>query len=188
VAATPSQPVFFYDLGDVWSYLAAERIMGALPVVPEWAPVLAQGVGATLEPVVREHVAAVAADLGLLPLRWPAQWPSDVRLATLAATYAKGGGRAVAFSLAMFRQQFAGGRSGEDEATVLIAAAACEMHPAAVLKGISLRGTRERLERAEARAREAGVERLPAVQVQRQVFSGSDCVEQAAASPSVGRR
>ncbi len=42
----------------------------------------------------------------------------------------------MAFSLAAFRQAFAGGRDLEQEGTVLIAAAACEMHPAAVLKGI----------------------------------------------------
>ena len=47
----------------------------------------------------------------------------------LAATYAKQFGRAVAFSLAAFRQAFAGGRDLGDEITVLIAAAACEMHP-----------------------------------------------------------
>ena len=52
----------------------------------------------------------------------------------LAATYAKQVGRTVAFSLAAFRQAFAGGRDLGDTDTVLIAAAACEMHPAAVLR------------------------------------------------------
>ena len=64
------------------------------------------------------------------------------------ATYAKGGGRAVAFSLAAFRQVFAGGRDLGDEGTVLIAAAACEMHPTAVLKGVGLRSVRASLARA----------------------------------------
>ncbi len=83
----------------------------------------------------------------------------------LAATYAKRVGRAVAFSLAAFRQAFAGGRDLGDRDTVLIAAAACEMHPTAVLKGISLRSVREALKRAGARARAAGVESLPAIQI-----------------------
>jgi 2-hydroxychromene-2-carboxylate isomerase len=182
------QPVFFYDLGDVWSYLAAERIMGALPVVPEWEPILAQELGAAATPVLPEEVAARAAELRLLPLRWPSRYPADARLGTLAASYAKGGGRTVAFSLALFRQQFAGGRQLDDEATVLIAAAACEMHPAAVLKGVSLRGTRERLERAHDRARAAGVDQLPAVQIARRVFTGAGCVEQAAAELGAGAR
>ncbi len=71
----------------------------------------------------------------------------------LAATYAKRIGRAVAFSLAAFRQAFAGGRDLGDTDTVLIAAAACEMHPAAVLKALELRSVAERSERANERAR-----------------------------------
>ena len=46
---------------------------------------------------------------------------------------------------------------------MLIAAAACEMHPLAVVKGAELRGTRERLEAASAQARAAGVREVPAV-------------------------
>jgi hypothetical protein len=46
---------------------------------------------------------------------------------------------------------------------VLIAAAACEMHPAAVVKGAELRGTRERLEAATADARAVGLREVPAV-------------------------
>ena len=80
------------------------------------------------------------------PLRWPGAWPPDARTAMLAATYAKHIGRAVAFSLACFRQAFAGGRDLGDDSTVLIAAAACEMHPTAVLKGIGLRSVTDGLE------------------------------------------
>ena len=46
-----------------------------------------------------------------------------------AATYAKQIGRAVAFALAAFRQAYAGGRDLVEPDNVLIAAAACEMHP-----------------------------------------------------------
>jgi predicted DsbA family dithiol-disulfide isomerase len=81
----------------------------------------------------------------------------------LAATYAKRIGRGVTFSLAAFRQAFAGGRDLGDEATVLIAGAACEMHPTALLKGISLRATEQALAAAVERARRAGVSQLPAV-------------------------
>ena len=81
----------------------------------------------------------------------------------LVATYAKEIGRAVAFSLAAFRQAFAAGRDLSERDNVLIAAAACEMHPAAVVKGAELRGTRERLEAATAEALAAGVREVPAV-------------------------
>jgi 2-hydroxychromene-2-carboxylate isomerase len=89
----------------------------------------------------------------------------------LAATYAKHIGRAVAFSLACFRQTFAGGRDLGDESTVLIAAAACEMHPSAVLKGIGLRSVTTGLDQAVARARAAGVTQLPAIGVADRVFT-----------------
>lgn len=92
----------------------------------------------------------------------------------LAATYAKRIGRAVAFSLAAFRQAFAGGRDLGDQDTVLIAGAACEMHPSALLKGIALRSTVEALDAATERARQAGVVSVPAIQVQDAVFEDVD--------------
>ena len=70
----------------------------------------------------------------------------------LAATYAKHIGRGVAFSLAAFRQAFAAGRELGDEDTIVIAGAACEMHPAALLKGVSLRSTAQSLADAAERA------------------------------------
>jgi len=100
----------------------------------------------------------------------------------LTATYAKGGGRAVAFSLAAFRQVFAGGRDPGEEGTVLIAAAACEMHPNAVLKGIAMRSVIASLARAGGRAHNAGVRALPAIQIGAAVFSGPGALEQATGS------
>jgi predicted DsbA family dithiol-disulfide isomerase len=98
----------------------------------------------------------------------------------LAATYAKQIGRGVAFSLAAFRQTFAGGRDLADESTVLIAGAACEMHPAALLAAIRSKAVRDGLDAACVRARDAGVKSLPAIQLDRHVLSGADAVERAA--------
>jgi predicted DsbA family dithiol-disulfide isomerase len=106
-------------------------------------------------------------------------WPPDTRAAMLAATYAKQVGRAVAFSLAAFRQAFAGGRDLSDVDTVLIAAAACEMHPTAVLKALELRSVSTALERAAARARDAGVSELPAIELGDRLFEGADALSQA---------
>ena len=156
------QPVFYYDLGDPHCYLVAERIMSELPVAPEWEPVIAVDIGAGTD-VDRRAVERRAAELGLQPLRWPEPWPPDTRLAMLAATYAKQIGRGVAFSLAAFRQAFAGGRDLGEEDTILIAGAACEMHPAALLKGMSLTSTANAVARALERARRDGVTELPAV-------------------------
>jgi 2-hydroxychromene-2-carboxylate isomerase len=99
---------------------------------------------------VKEDVERGAAALGLQPVRWPDPFPFDSERAMLAATYAKSIGRAVAFSLAAFRQAYAGGRPLDDDDTILIAAAACEMHPRAVLKALETQGVREALEEATA--------------------------------------
>jgi 2-hydroxychromene-2-carboxylate isomerase len=179
-SSASTQPVFYYDLGDPGCYLAAERVMSELPVVPEWEPVLGADVGISSGTRERELIEQLAAAQSVQPLRWPSTWPPDARVATLAATYAKHIGRAVAFSLACFRQAFAAGRDLADEDTVLIAAAACEMHPAAVLKGIRLRSVTAGLDRAHERARGAGLEALPAIQVGSAVFAGEECLERAA--------
>lgn len=151
-------PVFYYDLGDPACYLEAEQLKSSA----EWEPVLGTEL---VEPpdLDQKAVERRARELGLQPIRWPRQWPPDSRLAMLAATYAKSIGRGVAFSLAAFRQAFAGGRDLGDESTVLIAGAACEMHPSALLKGIGLRSTERALTVATERARERGITRLPAV-------------------------
>jgi 2-hydroxychromene-2-carboxylate isomerase len=173
------QPVFYYDLGHPACYLVAERIMAELPVVPEWEPVHGASLGWPAPTPDAAALARAIAERGLMPLRLPEAWPPDSELAMRVATYAKGGGRAVAFSLAAFRQAFAGGRDLGDEATVLIAAAACEMHPTAVLKGVGLRSVRASLQRAGERARRAGVSRLPAIQVGAEIFAGEDALGRA---------
>jgi 2-hydroxychromene-2-carboxylate isomerase len=170
-----AQPVFYYDLAEPLCYLAAEQILAALPVVAEWEPVLVSGIGARAQ-VDLDWLAERMRELGLQPLRWPERWPPDSRPAMLGATYAKRIGRAVAFSLAAFRQAFAGGRDLTDQATILIAGAACEMHPTALLKGMGMRSVATALEEATARARRAGAVSLPALQLQDQIFSGPDAL------------
>ena len=164
--SSSKQPIFYYDLASPVAYLAAERVNHVLGEVPEWVPVrLGPGPFRCAEEIAayREDVERAAARQGVQPLRWPEPFPGDSEWAMLAATYAKQIGRAVAFSLAAFRQAFAGGRDLGDRDNVLLAAAACEMHPAAVIKGAELRGTRERLAAAEAEAAAAGVRETPAI-------------------------
>jgi 2-hydroxychromene-2-carboxylate isomerase len=176
----PEQPVFYYDLGSLPCYLAAERIMADLPRVPEWEPVLGAALGLT-EPA--PDVAAlepIVAARGLQALRLPQAWPPDTSTAMLAAAYAKQIGRAVAFSLAAFRQAFAGGRDLSELDTVLIAAAACEMHPTAVMRAVRLRSVAESLDAACARALKAGISTLPAIQMGDRVFEGEEGVDVAA--------
>jgi 2-hydroxychromene-2-carboxylate isomerase len=178
---------FYYDLASPDAYLAAERVVGVLGAVPEFVPVRGLGsVGgfrcAEEELIYREDVERRAAAYGVMPLRWPAELPADTEWAMLVATYAKQGGRVVAYSMAAFRQAFAAGRDLGERDTVLIAAAAAEMHPAAVLKGAGLRSVRARLEAATEAARAAGVRDVPAVRVGERVFHGDRALEAAAAA------
>lgn len=188
LSEAPTQPVFYYDLGSPRCYLLAERIMADLPVVPEWEPVLAVDLGIQEPEPDREALERLVDERRMQPLRWPAQWPPETRTAALAATYAKHIGRAAAFSLACFRQTFAGGRDLGDESTVLIAAAACEMHPSAVLKGIGLRSVTTGLEQATARARAAGVTQLPAIGVGHRTFTELELAAEALAGEPGARR
>ncbi len=156
------RPIFYYDLASPECYLVAEELL-ASGSIPVFEPVLASDLGDSIADVDRQRIERRADELGLQPLRWPRQWPPDTRRAMLAATYAKQIGRVVAFTAAAFRQAFAGGRDLSEEETLLIAGAACEMHPTALLKGIALRSTGQALAAAGARALAHGVDRLPAV-------------------------
>jgi 2-hydroxychromene-2-carboxylate isomerase len=184
-----AQPRFYYDLASPDAYLAAERVMHVLPEVPEWIPVrlsglVAGGVGAFRcaeeETIYRDDVESRAARYGLQPVRWPEPFPADTEWAMLAATYAKEIGRGVAFSLAAFRQAFAAGRDLGERDSVLMAAAACEMHPAAVVKGAGLASARARLDAATTAAAAAGVLDVPAVLAGGRVFHGDRELEAAA--------
>lgn len=158
--------------------------MSTLPVVPEWEPVLGSQIAGP-DPQGdpdRPQLERLADQLGLQPIRWPTPWPPQTRTAMLAATYAKRIGRAVAFSLAAFRQAFAGGRDLGDENTVLIAGAACEMHPTALRKGIGLDSTARAMEAAGVRAGAAGVTALPAIQVGDRAYAGATALQDAAAA------
>jgi len=188
---------FYFDLASPLAYLAAERVLHTMPVATEWQPVLARTLKGTGElpaaesfeafrcrddeDIFRLEVERRAAELGLQALRWPDPFPFDSAFAMRAATYAKSIGRIVAFAQAAFRQAFAGGRSLDAPDNVLIAAAACEMHPTAVLKGAELRSTAEQLSAATATAATLGVTDVPALRVGGRVFHGERALEEAAA-------
>jgi 2-hydroxychromene-2-carboxylate isomerase len=192
VAVSPDQPVFYYDLGSPYAWLAAERVHHVLPQVPVWQPILLGGIwqqsggrswGITdkRDEGMRE-IERRADEYGLLPVKWPDDWPTNTLKAMRAAVFAQQAGRAVAYSLAAFRQAFAAGRDLADLDNVLIAAAACELHPNAVLKGIELQSTKDRLKQATQDAYDRGVRGVPSVAVGDEVFWGDDRLEEAAAA------
>lgn len=188
-------PIFSYDLASPECYLAAERVSFVLGVTPVWEPVIAswggrghqdaegvqaQPFGLRLGPEPdRSATERIARERGLQAMRWPLHWPPDSQLAMRAAAYARSIGRATAFSLAAFRQTFAAGRDLSDLNTILIAAAACEMHPAAVIRAVGLRSVARALEEATERAVASGVHRLPALRVDGLVFEGDSGLDEA---------
>jgi len=187
---------FYFDLASPLAYLAAEQVLHVLPGPAEWRPVLERELGGDRElgadgeqafrceyerEAFREDVARRAHALGLQPLRWPEPFPFDSAFAMRAATYAKSIGRVVPFAQAAFRQAFAGGRDLGDPDNVLIAAAACEMHPSAVLRGAELRSVGSQLAAATADAARSSIKEIPAMVVDGVVFEGERAIEHAAA-------
>jgi 2-hydroxychromene-2-carboxylate isomerase len=125
-----------------------------------------------------------AAERGLPEVRWPGGWPVETYSlpALRAAVFAAEVGKVVAYTLAAFRQQFNAGRGLNEVDNVLLAAAACELHPNAVLQAIERRSIKDRLREATEDALERGVTGVPTVRVGEELFWGDDRVEEAAAA------
>lgn len=182
---------FYFDLASPLAYLAAEQVLQVLPGPAEWQPVLARELGgaesfeayrcAEERDIARAQIERRAEELGLQALRWPEPFPFDSELAMRVATYARSIGRTVPFVQAAFRQAFAGGHSLENPDFVLIAAAACEMHPTAVLRGAEMRSVAEQLSACTRAAVEAGVRDVPALAVAGRVFHGERALAEARA-------
>jgi 2-hydroxychromene-2-carboxylate isomerase len=186
------QPVFYFDLGSPYAYLTAERLQRVLPVVPVWQPILLGGIwqqsggqswGVTAERETgQSEIERRAGEYGLMPIRWPQGWPNNTLKAMRAAIFAQSIGRAVAFSLAAFRQAFAAGKDLSDVDNVLIAAAACELHPNAVLKALETQSVKDKLKEATAEAYERGVRGVPTIAVGDDLYYGDDRLEDAASA------
>ena len=193
-----SRATFYYDFNSPYSYLAAERISGLFAEAgaeqPEWQPI---SFGHVLKHTGRRpwsfesdrqqdfaEIQRRADARGLPKVLYPEGWPiENYSLNPIrAAIYAKESGRVVSFSLAAFRQVFAAGRSMKDLDNVLIAAAACELHPNAVTKGIETASVKEKLRAATDEAIARGVEGIPTVAVGDELFWGDDRLEEAVAA------
>jgi len=193
--AGPPTPraTFYFDLGSPYAYLAAERISGLFGDAgleqPEWQPILLGGLFQRFGrdswgngPGREEGMAEVerrAREYGLAPLAWPEPWPGNMLFAMRVATFAKQTGRSVSFALAAFRQQFAAGRDLSEHDNVLIAAAACELHPNAVGKAAGTQTVKDALRAATDEAADRGVIGVPSIVVGDQVFWGDDRLEEA---------
>jgi 2-hydroxychromene-2-carboxylate isomerase len=187
------RPTFFFDVGSPYAWLAAERVSGLFAAAeleqPEWEPILLGGLfrrfgrdswgnGPGREAGMAE-VERRAAAYGLPAVRWPDPWPGNTLAAMRAATFAKETGRTVSFALASFRQAFAAGRDLTELDNVLIAAAACELHPNAVAKAVGTDAVKRSLREATDGAADLGVRGVPSLVVDGEVFWGDDRLEEA---------
>lgn len=183
---------FYFDLASPLAYLAAEQVLTGLGGPAPWQPILARELPgadrfdalrcAAEADAFREDVARRARQLALQPLRWPSTFPFDSELAMRVATYAREIGRAVPFAQAAFRQAFAGGHDLSNPDYVLIAAAACEMHPRAILAAAERPAIGEQLQAATAAAAQAGVRDVPTIRVGDQLFEGERAIADARAA------
>jgi len=188
------RPTFYYDFNSPYAWLAAERVNNVLPLPPVWQPIsfahVLQQSGRTPWSLTGDKEAGMreierrAAERGLPAPRWRDDWPRGTHslLPLRAAVFAQQAGRTVSFSLAAFRQLFAAGRTLAELDNVLIAAAAAELHPRAVTKGIESRSVKDALREATEQAIALGVEGVPTVAVGEQLFWGDDRLEEAAAA------
>ena len=187
------RPVFYYDLNSPYAWLAAERIHEVLPEPPMWKPIafafILRHAGRTpwsLGPEKEAGMAEIerrAEERGLPALRWPEGWPRETYSvpAMRAATFAAEIGKAAAFSLAAFRQQFNAGRGLNDVDNIALAGAACEIHPNALLPALERDAVKERLKAETEDAITRGVPGVPTVRVGDELFWGDDRLEEAAA-------
>jgi 2-hydroxychromene-2-carboxylate isomerase len=192
---TAAPPVFYYDLGSPYAYLAAERISAVFAEAgaeqPEWQPILLGGLFRRFDrdswakgPEREQGLAECerrASAYGLPPIRWPEPFPGNTLFAMRVATFAKEIGRTISFSLAAFRQAFAGGRDLSDPDNVFLAAASSELHPRAVETAAARDAIKLRLREATDRAGDLGVIGVPSVVVGERVLWGDDRLEEAAA-------
>jgi 2-hydroxychromene-2-carboxylate isomerase len=195
---TAPRATFYFDLGSPYAYLAAERVSGLFTEAgleqPEWQPILLGGLFQRFGrdswangPGRDDGMAEVerrASAYGLPPIAWPDPWPGNTLTAMRVGTFAKQTGRTVSFSLAAFRQAFAAGRDLSDPDNVIIAAAACELHPKALLKAVQTEIVKNALKEATAAAGDRGVKGVPALVVGDEVFWGDDRLEEAVEAAS----
>lgn len=177
----------YFDLGDPFSYLAAERVERAFGTVV-WTP--ATGAGAYRRSLLTDRTALQAARRRAeeraaelrMPLVWPERFPSEVPRAMRAASLAAEQGRAAAFVLAAGRLAYCGGFHLDDQEILAEAAAAsgvgldeCLAAAGDPARDVAISDTGRRL-------RAAGADRLPALQVGRALFWGEERIPEAAAA------
>jgi 2-hydroxychromene-2-carboxylate isomerase len=198
------RPVFYYDLGSPFSYLAAFRLEEVLPVAPSWRPVW---IGPILAAAGRDwrrsaeeararqlDVERRAAAYGMPSWRWPAKYlaarqlgPDIEPINTLAvmrvATFAEDAGVGEEFARRVFHLAFGeGGDITVVDERVIAVAVECGLGADEAQAATEDGGIKKALRRATDAAVARGVSGLPTVDVGDELFWGDDRLEDAAAA------
>jgi 2-hydroxychromene-2-carboxylate isomerase len=179
--------VFFFDLACPFTYLAAERVDRLLDNV-EWRPASADALlggspvsdslaGERVRRAARERAATLR-----LPLVWPDRYPSPLRAAMRAASFAAEQGRGGSFALAASRLAFCGGFDLDDPEVLAEAAAAAGIGLTECLAAAGDPSRDGPMEAAGRKLLASGADRLPALRVGRLLFAGEGRVAEAAAA------
>jgi 2-hydroxychromene-2-carboxylate isomerase len=186
-----SAPVFYYDLGSPYAWLAAERIGRLLPAAV-WQPILLgalfkrYGSGSWAEgPARAQGMAEVehrAAAYGLPPVRWPDPWPNDGLLVMRASTRATALGQGRPFALAAYRHAFVRGQDLSRPAGIALAARSCGLDADALLADAATPPVKQALREATNQAAARGVHGVPTVAIGNTLFFGDDHLDAAAAT------
>jgi len=190
--ATVHRPIFYFDLGSPYAYLAAERLDAVLPESAHWQPILLGGLFKLTgrsswslgDPRRRRdgmaEIERRARRYGLPAIRWPDPWPADYLVAMRAATYAFGAGRGREFAMQALRDAFQRGRDLSDPANVIDAADRAGLDRQAVQAAVHEDQVKQRLRAATEAAHALGVFGVPTVAIGEDVFWGDDRLEDAA--------
>lgn len=189
-AAAPApraRVTFYFDLVSPWTYLAAERVDRSFAAV-RWQPVVGDVLGLADPGVEAERSAAErrAAQLRL-PLVWPEAWPASGRSALRVASLAAERGRAAPYVLAASRLAFCGGYDLDDPEILAEAAAVAGLELELCLQAAGDLSHDGPPERAALRLLRRGADALPAITVDRTLYSGEHRLAEAIAAAS-GRR
>jgi 2-hydroxychromene-2-carboxylate isomerase len=188
-----ARPVFYFDFNSPYAYLAAQRVERVLGVHPRWQPIafafVLRATGRVPWSLSDARVEGMrvceerARAYGLPALQWPPGWPvqSYSLLPLRAALVAEEHGRLREFALAAFAENFVHGRGLDGLDAILRAAAAAEVDGDAIRGAIERDEIKRRLREATDAAIALGVQGVPTVLVDGDLYWGDDRLDAAAA-------
>ena len=185
-------PTLFFDLASPYAYLAVERARSVFGGPVELQPILLGAIfkrrgwgswaltddrGAGMAEVERR-----AGQYGLPAIVWPPDWPANSLAADRAAIWAGQRGDLEPFVRTVFRHQFTRGVDIGQLDVLRQAAAEAGLDPDELVAATQDPEIKEALREATDGAWELGVQGVPSVRVDGQVFYGDDRLEEAAAA------